>query len=112
MSMKVESAFEHFTGSGFEVALKREAGFVLLACLRQEHEMRDQEDSLREVARQYDGQLKVWILDDHGQDKFHVQHRVMGTPTYLLFKNGAEKDRVLGKLSCEGLLEFVSRNLD
>lgn len=74
--------------------------------------MLDQEDSLREVSRQYDGRLKVWVLDDYGQDKFHVQHHVMGTPTYLLFENGVEQDRVLGKLSFEGFLEFVARNLD
>lgn len=83
-----------------------------LACLRRDFDTLEQEEHLKAVARKYDGQFRIWVLDAHGQDVFHVKHHIVGTPTYVMFENGVEKDRTFGKLSSQALAEFVSRTID
>ncbi|TVM18867.1 hypothetical protein DPQ33_05255 [Oceanidesulfovibrio indonesiensis] len=110
--MEVAPALEHIASQDFECAIRRETGRVLVACLRQDFDTLEQEEHLKAVARKYDGQFRIWVLDAHGQDVFHVKHHIVGTPTYVLFENGVEKDRTFGKLNSQALAEFVSRTID
>ncbi len=110
--MEVAPELEHLGSHDFECAIRRESGYVLIACLRRGPDGLEQEDCLKDVARLYGGRLRVWVLHEHGQDVFHVKHSVIGTPTYILFENGAEQDRTFGKLNSESLVEFVSRTMD
>jgi thioredoxin 1 len=51
---------------------------------------------LDELAAEFDGELVVGTLDVDGNRASMLRHRVMGTPTMVLFVGGREQHRLVG----------------
>lgn len=66
---------------------------------------------LEELAGKYAGKIKMSKLnvDDHPQ--VAAQFRIMNIPTLLLFKGGAEVDRIVGVVPKEELVRRIDRVL-
>ena len=66
---------------------------------------------VEELAGKYQGKMKMGKLnvDDHPQ--VAAQFRIMNIPTLLLFKGGAEVDRIVGVVPKEELTRRIERVL-
>lgn len=63
---------------------------------------------LEEIAKDYDGQLKVTKLDVSQNSQIATQFGVMNIPTMILFKSGEAVERLGGYMSKERLLEKIT----
>jgi thioredoxin 1 len=66
---------------------------------------------LREIAADYDGQLKVAKLDVDQNPQVATQFGVMSIPTMILFKDGEAVERLIGYMPKERLLEKIAPHL-
>ncbi|MBN1309809.1 MAG: thioredoxin [Anaerolineae bacterium] len=70
------------------------------------------EPAVDELAREYDGKLKVAKLDADSNPNVMQAFGVMGIPTLILFKDGQAVERITGALPKDRLLEKLSPHLD
>lgn len=66
---------------------------------------------LKEIAEEYDGQLKVAKLDVDQNPQVATQFGVMSIPTMILFKDGEAVERLVGYMPKERLLEKIKPHL-
>lgn len=64
-----------------------------------------------EVARDYDGKLKVTKLNVDENQATARQFAVMSIPTLILFKEGKPVERIVGYQSKDQLTKSISRHL-
>ncbi|CAG1012260.1 Thioredoxin 1 [Burkholderiales bacterium] len=66
---------------------------------------------LDEVAKEYDGRLKVAKLDIDSNQATPTKYGIRGIPTLMLFKNGQIEAQKVGALSKSQLAAFIDSNL-
>jgi thioredoxin 1 len=66
---------------------------------------------LEEVAKDYDGRLRVVKVNVDDNQQLTAQYGIRGIPTLKLFKNGAEVATKVGALSKSQLTAFLDNNL-
>ncbi|MEW5925655.1 MAG: thioredoxin [Candidatus Zixiibacteriota bacterium] len=64
---------------------------------------------LEEIARDYDGKLKVAKMDVDSNTQIASQYRIMSIPSLLIFKNGKLVDQVVGALPKAQLLNHLTK---
>ena len=65
---------------------------------------------VEKLAEKYDGQLKVVKVDASKNRRLCISLRVLGLPTFLFYKGGAEVNRLTGNsLSIEEIAEAASK---
>ena len=84
---------------------------VLLACLHPEADISSQAELLEQVSKLFGDQVKVCLLCEAFTGAFGQTYGIEGTPTYLLFKQNTEIDRVLGQVDLNTLTAYLSRTL-
>jgi len=102
-----------FTSIGidnFESEIRLEPRPVLLACIHRGFEGREQLKVLEAVSRKIARDVKICLLYEGLSDAYQVLS-VEGTPTFLLFVDGEEAGRLLGKVPPETLIGFVLEKL-
>ncbi len=67
---------------------------------------------VKQLARDYDGQLKVGKLDVDSNPTTPVQYGVQGIPTLLLFKGGEEVGRIVGARPKDQFVAMIEPYLD
>ena len=66
--------------------------------------------SVEKLAEKYDGKLKVVKVDASKNRRLCISLRVLGLPTFLFYKSGAEVNRLTGNsLSIEEIAEAASK---
>ena len=60
--------------------------------------------AVEELAKSYDGKMKFAKLDVDNNNKIALQYGVMSIPTLIIFKDGQEKERIIGAVA-KGQLE-------
>jgi thioredoxin 1 len=60
--------------------------------------------TVHEIAKEYEGRLKVGELDVDANMNTTMQYQVMGIPTLILFKDGQAVERVTGLISKDRLI--------
>jgi thioredoxin 1 len=63
------------------------------------------------LAEQYTGQLKIVKVNAQENRRLCVELRVMGLPTFVLFSNGQEVDRLTGDVRADGLQQWVQERV-
>jgi thioredoxin 1 len=66
---------------------------------------------LDEVAREYDGRLKVAKLDIDSNPATPARFGIRGIPTVILYKNGQPHAQSVGAMSKSKLAQFLDSNL-
>ena len=102
-----------FTSIGmdnFESEIRLELRPILLACIRRGFEAKEQLKVLEKVSREIDRSVKICVLYEGLSDAYRMLS-VEGTPTFLLYFDGEEIGRILGKVAPENLSEYVSEQL-
>ncbi len=64
-----------------------------------------------EIAKDYEGKLKVGKLNVDDAQEVAAKYNVMSIPTLIFFKGGKPVDMVVGALKKEQLVERVKKNL-
>ncbi|MCC6484188.1 MAG: thioredoxin [Armatimonadetes bacterium] len=52
-----------------------------------------------EIAKEYDGKLKVLKVDVDNERALAIKYRIQSIPTLLFFKGGEVKDQIIGSVS-------------
>jgi len=87
-----------------------EEGPVLLACISRDYEYNEQTNVLGGLSEKYGKKLKVCLLDEDSIGAF-MKFGVEGSPAFIIFNEGEEKGRMLGKADKETLNNFVLKTL-
>jgi thioredoxin 1 len=66
---------------------------------------------VEELAKEYDGKLKVGKLDVDNQQSVAGQYGIRSIPTLLVFKGGQVVEQIDGAVSKKVLAEKVSKHL-
>ena len=67
--------------------------------------------SVEQVATELAGKLKVVKVNVDEHPGLATRYQVMSIPTLVLFKNGAQADRMVGAMPKAAILSQVQRNL-
>jgi len=65
------------------------------------------EPIVAELAKQYEGRLKVGHVDVEGSPATAAQFGVMSVPTLIFFRNGAPAHQVIGAVSRQALEQAI-----
>jgi thioredoxin 1 len=66
---------------------------------------------LEEVAKEYDGKLKIAKLDVDSNQQVPAQFGIRGIPTLILFKNGQVAAQKVGAMAKGQLTSFIDSNI-
>lgn len=66
---------------------------------------------IEEVARDFDGRLKVTKLNVDENNELSMNHGVQSIPTLILFRSGKEVERVIGFLPKAQLVKTLEKHL-
>ena len=64
-----------------------------------------------EIAKEYEGKLKVGKLNVDDAQEVAIKYNVMSIPTLIFFKQGKAVDMVVGALGKDQLVNRVKKNL-
>lgn len=62
---------------------------------------------LEEIAKEYEGKVKIGKLDVDANRKFVASQKIQSVPTLILYKNGKEIGRIVGGTSKESLKKIL-----
>jgi thioredoxin 1 len=66
---------------------------------------------VEELARQYEGKLKVYKVDIDQEQSLAMQYGIMSIPTLLLFKNGQVVEQIVGALPKSAIEQRIAKHL-
>ncbi|MFH1915597.1 MAG: thioredoxin family protein [Pseudomonadota bacterium] len=79
----------------------------LVAFLKRNERFREQSRMLNDVASRFAGSLDCHLYSQDYLDTAMQRFQLKGTPTFLLFSEGREVDRLIGESDPETLDEFI-----
>lgn len=97
--------------NNFEKEVVQERQPVLLLCMFWNSGFHKQMGIIERISNIYEEELKVCLLEEEFIGAFRQRFGVIGTPTFLIFVAGSEKERLLGHADQESLANFLSRTL-
>ena len=80
---------------------------VLLLCMPRGDDFPSQMSLLEDIAARHGLGLKVGLLAEEFIETFKKKLDISGTPTFLIFSEGKEKNRMLGLADAQTLESFV-----
>lgn len=84
---------------------------ILLLCMPRDSSFSSQVEDLERLQHEFENVLKVCFLEEEFLGAFMERYKVLGTPTFLVFSNGDERERLLGQVSQRDLKLFVHQAL-
>ncbi|MFH1623829.1 MAG: thioredoxin [Pseudomonadota bacterium] len=66
---------------------------------------------VEELAKEYDGKVKIGKLNVDENPKTPAQYGVMSIPTLILFKSGESIDKIVGAVPKSGMEELIKKAL-
>lgn len=84
---------------------------VLVAFLRSSKRYSDQFEILDKIQKRLGSRIRCMFYSDSFLDEAMRSHLVQGTPSYLLFKDGWEVGRLIGRSDDISMTEFINRCL-
>jgi thiol-disulfide isomerase/thioredoxin len=95
----------------FEEKVVKETEPVLLLCIQNDYESKNQLHGIEDNYRTFLEKVKIYLLEEDALKTFKEKFDVKGTPTFLLFINGRERGRWLGQAGFEELDHFLTMML-
>lgn len=83
----------------------------LVAFLRRNERFRAQSRALEEASRRHGDILNCYLYSHDYLDNAMQRFMIKGTPTFLIFSDGREVDRLIGDSDPEALDEFIRSSL-
>lgn len=66
---------------------------------------------LEEIADEMDGKVQIAKVNIDDSQALAMQYQVQSIPTFILFKGGEAKDRMLGAMPKAAFESFITRNV-
>ena len=88
----------------------KEKGTALVAYIYWNHDFNQQVMFLNDLSKTLKTDLKNYLLEEEDMDRCH-EFDISGSPTFILFCNGEETGRLLGKADTKTLTGFISNHL-
>jgi hypothetical protein len=85
----------------------REGKTIFVACIRDDIDYQETIDKIESVALFAGPDLRVCFALEDLLPYFEKRFFVSGTPSFLIIKNGVLLDSILGKISAQGLIDFI-----
>lgn len=99
----------------FDEEICSEGRPVLILCVRRDYQFSSQTDLIRNLLERADQgcsiALKVCLMDEESPEEFNDRLDLQGSPAFLLYENGKEKDRLLGVADEARLKGFLRNSL-
>lgn len=96
----------------FEKEVLQERKPVLILCMHRDPDFPGQIEVVERItAEVFGNRLKLLLLEEDSVEVFRKNYGVSGTPTFLIFSDGREMNRLLGQVDPRTLEEFLSRTL-
>ncbi len=102
--------FIQIGAESFDSEVTEEKRPILLACISRDYGYDEQTGVLGGVSKKYGKKRKVCLLDEDSIGAF-MKFGVEGSPAFIIFHEGEEKGRMLGKADKESLSSFVLKTL-
>ena len=67
---------------------------------------------IEQLKQEYEGKLKIGKMNVDQNRITPGNYNIAGVPTFIMFKDGEEIDRVVGALSIDGLKKFIDKILE
>ena len=100
-----------FVGTdNFDSEVLNENNPMLLSRIRRDHGFKEQTKILDDVSNKHVEELRVCLLDENSIETFR-RYAIDGSPTFVIFHEGEEKRRMLGKADKNTLNQFVVETL-
>ena len=80
---------------------------VLLLCMPRDDDFPGQVKLMEDIAVKHSLWLKVGLVAEAFTESFKQKFGIAGTPTFLIFFEGQEKNRMLGLADCQAMESFV-----
>ncbi len=84
---------------------------VLVLCMSKDKSFSAQMSEIEKIQMKSSRYLKICLLDEDFLGVFMDRYNVKGTPTFLVFVNGKEQERLLGSVKYQDLVRFFHRVL-
>jgi thioredoxin-like negative regulator of GroEL len=84
---------------------------VLLGCFHWVTDIEEQERLLESVSQEYGEELKTYLMHEDSMGAFKESLGIEGTPTFIIFEKGKEKNRFLGVADLLRLTDFIAETL-
>ncbi len=84
---------------------------LLVAFFHAEQSNHKERAALDALAGRFGPQLRIAVAELAHSPEYRNKYRILGTPTFLLFTQGAERDRILGKVDERTLQGFICQAL-
>lgn len=95
----------------FESEVIREQKPVFLSCFDRNIKFEKRKEAINSISKIFGDALKVCVLKEDFIGVFKEKYNIYGTPTFLVFFGGEEKDRMLGQADQETLKSFIAHAL-
>ena len=95
----------------FDIELQSSHEPFLVAFLKRNERFREQSQALDEASKDYEDKVRCFLYDADYLDTAMDRFMVKGTPTFLLFSDGCEVDRLIGESDRETLDEFIQNSI-
>ena len=102
--MQNSMPFSFVGHDNFDLEVQKEKRTVVLACIHRSVCMIEQIAMLENVIKKFDKKLKVCLVNVDQLKPFMKRLKIEGTPTYLIYKDGREKDRIMGAVDAQALV--------
>lgn len=93
-----------------EEVLQADQPFLLL-CMPRDDDLPGQRKLMEDASKHYGPQLKTGMLTEEFTDCFKKRFDIHGTPTFLIFWKGSEKNRMLGLADLRTLECFIRETI-
>ncbi|MFH1798655.1 MAG: thioredoxin [Candidatus Omnitrophota bacterium] len=64
-----------------------------------------------EIAKEYEGKLKVCKIDVEESSQVSARYEVMNVPTFIIFKNGEMRDKIVGAVPKNDLVSKIDGSI-
>lgn len=85
---------------------------VLLLYMTHDDDFPNQHKLIGDIAVRYGARIKTGLLQESFSEYFRSMLNLQGTPTFLIFLNGKEKNRMLGLADFQSLDDFIRETLN
>ncbi len=79
---------------------------TMLAYIRSDEDCREQFEAVRRVSGAYLEWLEVFVVNEDFINRYN-RLQIMGVPTFIIFRDGNERSRILGKADKGRLTDFI-----
>ncbi len=97
------------TVTDFSPGITKKEKFALFAYIHRDYDFKNQTDVLKNVLKSLRNDIKIYLLDEESVNTCDWLD-IGGSPTFILFYNGTEKGRLLGKVGKKALTVFLTKH--